>query len=528
MCLRDQKYVEEFSAKSYNAIKTELIQEKISLGEFAEAIQKLFKNNIGITGDESAIAGEATPRETDLDAMQSGMSRISLDASKMSIIGKVFFLLLFEIARQLSLRDDKTPDGKQYDCLPVGSAIARKISRILAPSAENQEIERLKEGITSLFNCFKKFWLKRKKAIKKLINDDPAVTRGSCREVLKEMFCGSSIADVEFILALRADADEDLSRLENFVYEERIYCKERFEDLQKLVSDNIGKQKWEKRNETSRTFKSCNGKIVIECEHDSSNNSWCLTSQGSIEEQLKKKLSKSLEFERSLYWVGLHDESVEDLKRFVEEFINLEGTWSEEMVFTSTGQKICFKYDDDKKRWAISFTPRQSGIEEKLVALIRYREVSALFKLRNLKIHDVQVDGACFFSAVSHQLRETEDWHKDICRDGINYIIEHPREFEGFFEEESMKEYIERMSKNEEWCDEIIMRAVARAQNVRICVIRPNGEDIILSQSARGEITVGYINGNHYLYLSRPAKSEQLRKYVKGKIAKPVIGGDRF
>ena len=62
-----------------------------------------------------------------------------------------------------------------------------------------------------------------------------------------------------------------------------------------------------------------------------------------------------------------------------------------------------------------------------------------------------------------------------------------------------MEEYIKRMSKNEEWCDEIIMRAVARARKVRIRVIRPNREDIVLNQNASREIRVGYINGNHYI-----------------------------
>ncbi|XP_028396922.1 uncharacterized protein LOC114520790, partial [Dendronephthya gigantea] len=189
MFLNNGKYVEEKSTPDYEGITKELCEAKTSIQEFAEAIQKLFKNNLCFTHDEPAIGATASPGKTDYDDLPQRMSRVSLDPSKKLLFEKVYFLLLFEIARRLSGSNNKTDEGEQLDNLPVGSAIARKI--LLALDVKNKEdgekTEILKKELTSLFDCFKYDASTRKDYIKEIIKY-PAPNHLSCEAELSYMF----------------------------------------------------------------------------------------------------------------------------------------------------------------------------------------------------------------------------------------------------------------------------------------------------------------------------------------------------
>jgi hypothetical protein len=100
--------------KSYKKIIEELVQAKTQPRKFANIIQKLFKDNSDI--------GQADPA-----------------------IAETYFLLLFEIARRLSNKEDKTPEGERLDDLPIGSAIARIIELLLHAKGENEDEKCLKK-----------------------------------------------------------------------------------------------------------------------------------------------------------------------------------------------------------------------------------------------------------------------------------------------------------------------------------------------------------------------------------------------
>ena len=119
------------------------------------------------------------------------------------------------------------------------------------------------------------------------------------------------------------------------------------------------------------------------------------------------------------------------------------------------------------------------------------------------EVVDVKADGACFFRAVSHQIHGTEEHHHETRRAGIEYMQNHPRKFENFLHNESIDKYIERMSNDTEWCDHIIMEAVARAKNIVIRVVQPTSEVTVVNPIGQGEYFVGYVNGNHYVSLTR-------------------------
>ena len=122
-----------------------------------------------------------------------------------------------------------------------------------------------------------------------------------------------------------------------------------------------------------------------------------------------------------------------------------------------------------------------------------------------MRPYNVAGDGNCFFSAVAHQYYGDENRHRDIRIAGVEYIRDNSNNFEGFSEESSLQQYIDKMSKDFTWCDEPIMRAVVEAFNLKIHIIRPNDPENVLEpqenpREAPRRLVVGYINNEtHYV-----------------------------
>lgn len=128
-----RKRYQSRKAKSYNTLINDLIQVKTSSKTFAKVIQKLFKDSSEITQRDTAIA-------------------------------EMYFLLLFEIARRGSNKEDKTDEGKRLDELPIGSAIVG-IIKLLDATDKKQGPERLNEILESFCHCFKGHASAREKTI---------------------------------------------------------------------------------------------------------------------------------------------------------------------------------------------------------------------------------------------------------------------------------------------------------------------------------------------------------------------------
>ena len=158
----DKKGYIDNGGKTHQAMNEALV--KTLPGTLADVILKLFKDNSEIRQEGPEYAEE-------------------------------YFLLLFEIARRLSNKEDKTNEGKLLDGLPIGSAIARKLKTLSAKS--------LQEDLNSLTLCFKELWLYRENNIKEVIKNCAAETLRSCVKELEDTFCGHSVADLKFKLDLR-------------------------------------------------------------------------------------------------------------------------------------------------------------------------------------------------------------------------------------------------------------------------------------------------------------------------------------
>lgn len=139
--------------------------------------------------------------------------------------------------------------------------------------------------------------------------------------------------------------------------------------------------------------------------------------------------------------------------------------------------------------------------------------------------HDVGGSGDCFFKSVSHQLYGTAQLHYEIRMSGIAHLNNHPELYIESISNNNWANYVKQMSNQGTWCDNIIIQAVANANN---CVIHITESDInkpqgtiitpIFHDQRYRVIFIGYIN-----YVSTlPDKSNPNRTrlaYLKKKLS---------
>ncbi|XP_062117268.1 OVARIAN TUMOR DOMAIN-containing deubiquitinating enzyme 12-like [Humulus lupulus] len=84
--------------------------------------------------------------------------------------------------------------------------------------------------------------------------------------------------------------------------------------------------------------------------------------------------------------------------------------------------------------------------------------------------HKVQGDGNCQFRALSDQLYDTPDNHKNVRRQVVNQLKSHSEIYEGYVPM-AYDDYLEKMSKSGEWGDHVTLQAAADAYGVKIIVM---------------------------------------------------------
>ena len=442
--------------KSYSTLIKDLVQAGISPETLATVIQKLFKDNSEIAREHAAIA-------------------------------EMYVLLLFEIARRRSREKNKTGEGERLDKLPIGSAIVRIIKQL----SETNETADLTEMLLRHSKCFKSHASTREKSIIELndknrnkLPSNSKITVNFCVKELEGMYCKSKLNPPELV--------------------RQYYWTGSLEALKEFVKSSIQvKGSWPYKKGEGRTLRDKEKNVLMNCKYNKVEKRWrlsfanhakCITLKNELFKIVDNGEHEKFKFEEDVIWCGTFD----SLKRRVKESCK---EWPKDK-FKSLITK--FKYDQEKKNWRliVRSVKEHKAVEEIFLPkdLVQFNE--------EYEVVDVQGDGACFFRSVSHQIHGTEENHHEIRRAGIEYIQNHPREFENFPHNESIDEYIERMSNDTEWCDHIIMEAVARGKDIVIRVVQPTFEDIVLGRTGQGEYFVGYVNGNHYVSLTRRRGSQ--------------------
>ena len=127
---------------------------------------------------------------------------------------------------------------------------------------------------------------------------------------------------------------------------------------------------------------------------------------------------------------------------------------------------------------------------------------------------DVGEQGDCFLKSVSHQIHGNVALHFNIRMAGIRYLRDHPERLIYILANETWGNYINRMSTQGTWCDNLIIQAVANALNCVIHIVSSEicsqSQSIIitpLSEDRRSNyITTGYLTGHHYVSTENPGR----------------------
>ena len=90
---------------------------------------------------------------------------------------------------------------------------------------------------------------------------------------------------------------------------------------------------------------------------------------------------------------------------------------------------------------------------------IPWNSLTERLRLIGLIPHDVGGFGDCFFKSVSHQLYRTADLHLEIRMAGIGHLQNYPELYIESISNDHWNNYIQQMSKQGTWCDNIIMQA---------------------------------------------------------------------
>ena len=129
--------------------------------------------------------------------------------------------------------------------------------------------------------------------------------------------------------------------------------------------------------------------------------------------------------------------------------------------------------------------------------------------------------GDCFFASMGHSLYSNADLHVQIRSAGITHMINHPELYIESVAYESREHYIQEMSKQGTWCDNIIIQAVANALS---CTIHINDSDLnainptiitpLNSHQKQRIVFLGYINDLHYVSTLQDSQNQNAVKII--------------
>ena len=129
--------------------------------------------------------------------------------------------------------------------------------------------------------------------------------------------------------------------------------------------------------------------------------------------------------------------------------------------------------------------------------------------------------GDCFFASMGHSLYSNADLHVQIRSAGITHMINRPELYIESVAYESWEHYIQEMSKQGTWCDNIIIQAVANALS---CTIHITDSDLnatnptiitpLNSHQKQRIVFLGYINDLHYVSTLQDSQNQNAVKII--------------
>ena len=115
----------------------------------------------------------------------------------------------------------------------------------------------------------------------------------------------------------------------------------------------------------------------------------------------------------------------------------------------------------------------------------------------------VDGDGNCQFRALSLGLYGSEDHHADVRANIVQHLRENPETYSAFMEpDEDFAEYINRISQDGQWGDEVTLRAFERCNGRGVRVLSDNEQNPVINPTFEGPledtITITHYGELHY------------------------------
>ncbi|KAJ8316027.1 hypothetical protein KUTeg_006041 [Tegillarca granosa] len=183
------------------------------------------------------------------------------------------------------------------------------------------------------------------------------------------------------------------------------------------------------------------------------------------------------------------------------------------------------------------YSHHHSNYSRKQDQMMQISLVQALAESAGFEIHDVMPDGNCMYRSVVDQLRmhgELEISALSLRQMSVEFLTDNPCHEDGthlqeFLSAETWDEYLERMKKDGEWGDQIMLRGVAEVTGRKICIISAIGDshNQITIEPSKAEadqsekIFLGHIDDYHYVSLRpknwRDIWYENVKKKIQNK-----------
>ncbi len=160
---------------------------------------------------------------------------------------------------------------------------------------------------------------------------------------------------------------------------------------------------------------------------------------------------------------------------------------------------------------------RQSVAETKESKSGKAEKLAAYAAAWGYACQNMEKDGNCFYHTISHQLRQ--QLGMDIPYDQLRaiatgHVLDNLALYSGSVDQ-SMHTFIDKMSQDAQWADEIHLRALSRALNLTLVIVRSDQTvNVLRPEKPNAIIHLGYEVGMHYqsLTVQTPASCAKLQK----------------
>jgi len=132
--------------------------------------------------------------------------------------------------------------------------------------------------------------------------------------------------------------------------------------------------------------------------------------------------------------------------------------------------------------------------------------LQGILRHMNLRMVDMPGDGNCFYYAVAHQIYGDINRQNEVRAAAVDYVANHPDEFSEFLDGKKIDQYVDLLSEDRNWAENLAIQATANAFGVTIEIINSNqdrygGSRIIepVTSSHDHRIVLGQIEQLHFV-----------------------------